>query len=237
MSSLKQSAKNYLNQIRHLVVRGIAKKHLENKFISNDFGFGRGTPIDRSFIHHFFCNNTSLVAGCCLEFGDSTYTNKYGTNVTKKTVFNYSDTPQISDGNISGDIAKPNSLPSEVFDCIICVNVLNFIFDISAAASGLRQMLKPNGRILLTLAGVSAHISRYDMNRWGDFWRLTDKAAIKLLEDAGFTIETMQIYGNPYACTAQLNGFSTEDIDQSELFRSHPDYQLVLTFTLSKSTA
>lgn len=231
----KKYVKNFLRYFKHLITRSLAKRDLEVKFISNDFGFSRGTPIDRHYIHNFFCENASFVTGCCLEFGDSTYMDKYGIDVTKKVTFNYSDAPFSSGRSIAGDIAKPNSLPSEEFDCIVCVNVLNFIYDLSAATLGLRRMLKQNGKLLLTLAGVSSHVSRYDMNRWGDYWRLTDKAAIKLLEDSGFTIEAMRVYGNPYACTAQLNGFSTEDVVQSELFPSHPDYQLVLAFTLSKS--
>ena len=88
--------------------------------------------------------------------------------------------------------------------------------------------------IILTLAGVSAHISRYDMNKWGDFWRITDKCATKLAKSAGFEVLKLVSYGNPVSCSAQLNGMSTEDLPIKSLLPSHNDYQLVVALILSK---
>jgi len=233
-SYFKKHIKAFLRLARQLVKRSVIKRNLDVKFISNDFGFGRGIPVDRYSMHTFFCKYGHFITNTCLEFGDTTYIDKYGAEVSEKVTFNYSNNSSCLGGSLSGDITKLNTLPSEAFDCIVCINVLNFIYEISDAVLGLKKMLKPNGKVLLTLAGVSSHISRYDMDRWGDYWRLTDKAAIKLLEKSGLTIDAMQVYGNPYACAAQLNGFSIEDLVQSELTSSHRDYQLVLAFTLSK---
>jgi hypothetical protein len=226
--------KKYLRSMKKFLTRKLAKKIFEVKFISNDFGFGRGVPVDRYYIDKFFSENSNLIVGNCLEFGDSAYLDKYGTAVTEKIIFNYSSTPHISGSNITGDITKLTSLPKDEFDCIVCINVLNFIYDLPQALLGLKHMLKLDGKILLTMAGVASHISRYDMNRWGDYWRVTDKAAVKLLEESGFKIELMKVFGNPYACTAQINGFCVEDINTSELIPAHQDYQLLIAFILSK---
>jgi hypothetical protein len=234
MSDLKIYFMNFLKFVMQWLRRNIIRREFTYKFISNDFGYGRGIPVDRYYIHKFFLDEARFVTGSCLEFGDTTYIDKYGKEVTKKTTFNYSSEPLSLDNNLAGDITKLNTLPEDVFDCIVSVNVLNFIYDLPAAVLGLKKMIKPSGKILLTLAGVSSHISRYDMDRWGDYWRLTDKATIKLLEDAGFTIEAKQVYGNPYSCTAQMNGFSSEELVQSKLFPSHPDYQLIISFVLRK---
>ena len=44
------------------------------------------------------------------------------------------------------------------------------------------------------------------------------------------------MYGNPYACSAQLNGFSFQDIEQSKLFPSDQDYQLLIALFLTKES-
>lgn len=229
-----QYIKRCLRSTKKLLTRNLAKYTFVTKFISNDFGFGRGLPIDRYYIDEYFFENSKFIFGNCLEFGDSAYLDRYGTFVTKKNIFNYSATPYIRGSNIDGDITKLTSLPKDEFDCIVCINVLNFIYDLPKALLGLKHMLKTDGKILLTMAGVASHISRYDMNRWGDFWRVTDKAAILLLEESGFKIELMSMYGNPYACTAQINGYCVEDVNKNELLPSHKDYQLLLGFILSK---
>ena len=38
--------------------------------ISDDFGFDRGTPIDRFYIERFLRDNAAAIAGRVLEVGD-----------------------------------------------------------------------------------------------------------------------------------------------------------------------
>ncbi|GEM_PF-2898356 len=66
-----------------------------------------------------------------------------------------------------------NTLPSNTIDCFIVTQTLNFIYDVKSAVRGIFHMLKDGGIILATVAGIS-QISRYDMDRWGDYWRFTD---------------------------------------------------------------
>ena len=53
---------------------------------SLQFGFDRGTPIDRHYIEAFLLRNAAFIRGHVLEVGDDTYTWRYG-----------GDTVQISD--------------------------------------------------------------------------------------------------------------------------------------------
>lgn len=225
---IKSVLKSLIYMLWHPFVRLVTPRRLSDGFVGNDFGFGRGTPIDRRYIHQFFSENAQLVSGSCLEFGELTYINKYGCNVSRKVVFNYSSTAHECDSEIRGDITIVEHLPEAKFDCIVCVNVLNFIFDINSSLIGLMRMLKKNGVIVLTVAGPAAHVSRYDMDRWGDFWRFTDKAIAQLVMEAGFSVESIQAYGNPASCVAQINGYSFEDVGMDSLLHNHPDYQLVI---------
>tara|TARA_B100000073_G_scaffold346719_1_gene358883 strand:- start:1873 stop:2571 length:699 start_codon:yes stop_codon:yes gene_type:complete len=205
-----------------------------NKFISNDYGDSRGTPITRFYIQHFFLNLDHFDWGNCLEFEDNRYINHFGNNVTKNNTFKLSNEFSKQDNFIYGDLTKSSVLPQEKFDLIVCTNVLNFIFDVESAMKGIHKMLKKNGKCIVTVDGPSSHISRYDMERWGDFWRFTNLSAKKLFEQSNFKIEKSTIYGNPYACSAQLNGFSIQDIDQSKLFPSEEDYQLLIALLVTK---
>ena len=213
----------------------LAKLHKANDcFIGNDYGFSRGTPVDRWYIHQFFVENAGLINGTCLEFGELTYIDKYGSNVSKKVVFNYSKILHLQDESIDGDITNVAQLPDSEFDCIVCVNVLNFIYDIKSALLGLAKMLKNNGVVVLTVAGPVAHISRYDMARWGDFWRFTDKSISQLVNEAGLLVESVKIYGNPFSCVTQINGYCVEDIGVEALLPIHSDYQLVIGLIVRK---
>jgi SAM-dependent methyltransferase len=228
--------KNLLLSIKGAIIRRVIKKQLNNEFLGSDFGFSRGCPVDRFYIDQFFNSHRGVVTGVCLEFGDTSYIKKYGNAVSGKYTFNYSKDCSMTGYQLVGDVSKVEELPCEMFDCIVCVNVLNFIYDSLSSLRGLKKLLKPGGQIILTLAGTSAHISRYDMDRWGDYWRMTDKAAIKLAEQAGFQVLKVETYGNPYACSAQLNGFSVEDLTYEKILPSHPDYQLVVGLLLTKKT-
>jgi SAM-dependent methyltransferase len=207
---------------------------MNDSFVGNDFGLGRGTPVDRWYIHQFFVDNAGLIRGSCLEFGELTYVNRYGNNVSHKVVFNYSDSLVLHDGEMRGDISIIESLPDSKFDCIVCVNVLNFIYDIKSALLGLGRMLKKNGVVILTVAGPTAHISRYDMVRWGDYWRFTDKSITQLVGEAGLLVENVKTYGNPLSCVTQINGYCVEDIGVDALITSHSDYQLVIGLVVRK---
>ena len=125
-------------------------------------------------------------------------------------------------------------MPKESFDSIICTNVLNFIFDVESAIKGIYQMLKKDGKCIVTLDGPSSHVSRYDMERWGDYWRFTNLSAKLAFERSNFKVEHCTVYGNPYACSAQLNGFCLQDVDQSKLFPSNQDYQLLIALCIKK---
>ena len=169
-----------------------------------------------------------------MEFGDLSYIEKYGFSVTDKITFNYSEINSMTGKNYTGDLSKTETMPSNIFDCIVCINVINFIYDIPAAMAGLYKILKVGGSVILTVAGPTAHISRYDMDRWGDYWRISDKALLRLSKEAGFSIQKVASYGNAYSASSQLNGFCSEELDSSELFNSHPDYPLVVALLLTK---
>ena len=196
--------------------------------ISRVWGFDRGLPVDRYYIERFLSAHGSDIRGRVLEIGDDTYTRKFGS-----AHFVQSDILHPVAGNsratIIADLTEEDSIPAEVFDCIICTQTLMFIFDIHKAMRTLYRILKPGGVLLMTVAGVS-QISRSDMERWGDYWRFTTLSTRRLCESvfppANVSVEG---HGNVLIAVAFLQGLAREELCQEELDASDPDYEVLIT--------
>jgi FkbM family methyltransferase len=194
--------------------------------ISRSFGFDRGTPIDRYYIEQFLEQNSSRIRGRVLEIGDNTYTQKYGTGVTKSEILNAVPSPQAT---IAGDLATGKNVPEDAFDCIILTQTLLCIYDVKSALTHAIKALKLGGTLLITVPGIS-QISRYDMDRWGDYWRFTDKSLKMLIEEAAPDSEIeVQTFGNVAVAKAYLDGLALEELPKEILDIHDNDYQLVLT--------
>lgn len=95
-------------------------------------------------------------------------------------------------------------------------------------------MLKKGGVVLATVAGIS-QISRYDMDRWGDYWRFTDLSIKKAFEEVfGEGNVQVETYGNVLASIAFLQGIAAEELTKEELFYKDKDYQMIITIKARK---
>ncbi len=203
------------------------------KPISRKFGFDRGTPIDRIYIDDFLNKNRQFITGTVCEIADNAYSLKYGHNVDKYEILHYTNDNKGT--TIVGDLTNTDTLPHGHVDCFILTQTLNFIYDVKAAIEGLHHILSNQGVALITVAGIS-QISRYDMDRWGDYWRFTD-LSIKKLFDEVFGKENIEVevYGNVLAATAFLQGVAAEELTQEELFYKDKDYQLTIVIKATKN--
>lgn len=208
---------------RHIKYIRLDKK---TKPISSVFGYDRGTPIDRYYIDKFLIDNQSVINGVCCEIAEDTYCKRFGNNITKQEILHFDNSnPQAT---IIGDLTKHNSLPKNHLDCFVCTQTFNFIYDIQSAFRGAYQMLKPGGILLATVAGIS-QVSRYDMDRWGDYWRFTDLSLKKIALDTGFKNVQVKIYGNALAATLFVQGVAIEDLKNTILLDKHDDdFQVIL---------
>jgi len=199
-----------------------------NKFepLSRKFGFDRGTPIDRIFMNRFLEKNSDIITGIVLEIAESTYTKKYGKNVTKIDVLHAAEGNK--EATIVGDLATGKNILKDRFDCIILLQTLHVIYDYKAVIKNCYEALKEGGVLLLTAPGIS-QISRYDMDRWGDYWRFTDLSLKKVLAEY-FRFENIEVehYGNYKLVSEFLNGRAAEELDAKDFDFIDDDYQLFL---------
>jgi SAM-dependent methyltransferase len=196
--------------------------------ISRVFGFDRGQCIDRYYIEKFLSSHAQDVRGVVLEIGDNAYTLRFGRDrVTKSDVLHVERAhPKAT---VIADLTHADGMPADAFDCIIFTQTLQFIYDVRAAVQTLHRVLKPGGVLLATLPGIS-QISRFDMDRWGEYWRFTTLSARRLLEEAFASANvSVEAHGNVLAAIAFLHGFAAEELRLEELDYHDPDYQLLIT--------
>jgi len=228
--------KNILIQFAKGVVRKTNKISWHNlrsiQPVSTDFGFTRGIPVDRYYIEKFLEENKSYIQGRVLEVADSTYSKKFNSGVEKFEIF--STGGENVKATVTGDLTNPSSLPENMIDCFICTQTFNFIYDVKKAIEGSFKLLKPGGVILCTVAGL-CQVSRYDMDRWGDYWRFTDLSIRKMFSEVfGEQNVELSIFGNVLSATALLQGISSEELKTEELNFNDRNYQVVISVVAKK---
>ena len=201
--------------------------------VSRTFGLDRGTAIDRFYIERFLAARSDSIRGRALEFGDDAYTRRFGgARVTRRDVLH--PVPGNPAATIVADLERGDPVPQAAFDCVIATQVLPVVYDTRAVVRAIARMLAPGGTALVTAPGIT-QISRYDMDRWGDYWRFTSRSLRRLFE-AEFPAERIEVgtHGNALASAAFLMGLAAEELERTELEHHDPDYELVITLVATR---
>jgi SAM-dependent methyltransferase len=209
-------------------VRGVRLGSLKRtRPISANYGFERGTPVDRFYIDQFLTAHRDAIRGRVLEIGDDEYTRRYGGDAVT-----HSDVLHAGEGNpqatIVADLADAPAIADESFDCVICTQTLLLIYDVRAAVKTLHRILAPGGVALVTVPGVS-RICRDEADEWGDYWRFTSDSATRLFADE-FGAENIKTtaYGNVLAATAMLHGLAAEEVGTKRLNARDRDFEVLI---------
>jgi SAM-dependent methyltransferase len=194
---------------------------------SATFGVDRGQPVDRWYIDRFLEANARDLRGVVLEIAERTYTDRFGGDGIERAEVLHVDAGAPG-ATLIGDLGTGEGIPDAAFDCAILTQTLPFIYDFGAAIRHLERALRPGGVVLATMAGIS-QVSRYDMDRWGDYWRFTSASATRMFEEV-FGEGTVSVagYGNVLSAAALLYGVSAEELTREELDARQPDYEVLL---------
>jgi SAM-dependent methyltransferase len=196
--------------------------------VSRVFGSDRGRPIDRWYIERFLLGHRDDVRGRVLEVAEATYTSWYGDGqVTASDVLYAAE--GLPEATVVGDLTTGEGLPAGAYDCFICTQTLQYVFDVAAAVRGTRELLAPGGVLLCSVPAL-AQTSRLDRQRWGDWWRFTAGSTRRLLEDVyGTGNVTVSAHGNALVAAAFLYGLAAEEIDPVALEADDDEYEVVIT--------
>ena len=204
---------------RHLSLRRVAP-------VGAHFGFDRGTPVDRHYIEAFLDRHRDDVRGCVLEVLDRSYTERFGgPRVTRSDVVDINAANSVA--TYVDDLSAPRVLPQGAFDCFICTQTLQYIYEIRAAVATIHDVLAPGGVALVTVPGITP-IDDRGLATW--YWSLTRHAAAQLFSDAfGSDQVRVEGCGNALAATALLQGLAAEDLPQDALSVRDTRYDLLVT--------
>jgi SAM-dependent methyltransferase len=179
--------------------------------VSGCYGTDRGSPIDRYYIERFVEGRRAGISGAVLEVQDPNYTDRFGADVTERIVIGIAPGPAIT---LISDLQDLKEIASETVDCVILTQTLQFIYDLQAALASVHRVLKPGGRLIVTLPGICP----LGPDVWPIYWSFTPWSAQKLVEDAfpggDVSVET---YGNVLSAMAFLHGLALEEMDAEKL--------------------
>ena len=186
------------------------------------WGHERGLPICRYYLEQFLGVCARDIRGQCLEFADDWYTSRFGgAAVTRVDVLHIDDSnPRAT---IVADLTRPNNIPSDRFDCIICTFVLHVIFEVDKAIAELHRILRPGGVLLVAVP----HISMCDP-QYHELWRFTPEGLSLILAQAfGARHVSVRAYGNSLTAAGQIRGLVPEEFTGAEL--DHTDERFAVT--------
>jgi peptidoglycan/xylan/chitin deacetylase (PgdA/CDA1 family) len=198
---------------------------------SDEFGFDRGTPVDRVYIERFLEAHRACIFGDVLEVQEPGYTRRYGgIRVRREHVVD------IDAGNpratIVADLCAPGSLPAAAYDCAIVTETLQLLADEHAALRNLHHALRPGGTLLLTIPCLS----RQDPEAVeSDRWRMLPLGLAERLARACPDAEIhVEGHGNLLASIAFLAGLAAEELRPAELDADDAAFPLIACARLTK---
>lgn len=209
-----------------------AFKMLSRKPISRVFGSERGKAVDRFYIEKFLSENADCIKGVVLEVLNNNYTLKYGGNKVKESVISH--VRGWGKNTVLCNFETGEGVRNERYDCIICTQTLQYIYDLKAAITNIYGMLKNGGTALITVPGIKP-LCEYDNHNWGEYWSFTENSIKRICNevcDEG-NIEISQ-YGNVKISTAYLYGVCVEELSESDFDYVDPQYPFLICAKIVK---
>ena len=201
--------------------------------VSDIFGYDRDIQsVHRYYVDNFVASHADKIKGTVLEVGDSMYIDRFKEKINDYNVIHYSDVKSAR--GFVADLTKKETIPAAKFDCFICTQTFNFIYDIHRAIEGAHHLLKPGGYLIATVSGIQ-QISKYDHSRWGDYWRLTDIACTRAFGDVfGREQVKVQSFGNVLSAISALEGFASSELSREEMNHHDPAYPIIIGIIAQK---
>jgi SAM-dependent methyltransferase len=194
--------------------------------IDPNWGFERGTPIDRVYVERFIGSHAADVRGRVLEIAAPDYTNAFGRGVERVDILMATEGNQ--EATIVGDLTSAPHVPDDSFDCAIVTQTMQFIYEVSSALGTLHRILAPGGVLLATVPGLTK-ISSIEDELYGEWWHFTGRSVRRLAEDVfGAGNVDVETYGNVLAASGFLYGLASSDLEPPELDAHDPLYEVVI---------
>jgi hypothetical protein len=190
--------------------------------ISPTYGFERGTPIDRYYVHRFFKARGHLLTGRALEIQTTDHIRRYGSAIQ---VADSLDINPAFRPTYCCDLAQASVVPSAAYDCFVLPNTLCFLRNLEGALREALRIVRPGGAILATVP-VFVPLTPDVEDYWhasADGWRI-------ILDRVWVGCETIvESHGNCLAAAAAMYGVAAEELTHEELGVADRRYPVLVT--------
>ena len=195
---------------------------------SDYFGFDRGTPVDRYYVHRFYHENRASVSGDVLEIQGTGYTRRYGHNLRRAESL---DIDPAVHPTFLCDLARADTVvDADSYDCFLLPNSFQHMRNLEPAMRQALRIVRPGGTILATVPALVPLIAdgpQYWMMS-AEGWR---QMAARAWSEADIEVCA---YGNCLAATAAMLGLAMEELSEAELEHQDDRYPVMITILCRK---
>ena len=192
--------------------------------LSDDYGFGRGQPLDRRYIEEFLSHHRDAISGSVLEVGDPRYSKQFGQGRVAATTVVDID-PSNPGATLVADLNEPGSLPADAFDCIILTETLHLLAWPEVCLVNCETALRSGGCLLLTVPALKRQSPRRPES---DFWRFTPAGLDLLLRRNWHGPFSVSSFGNLRVCVGFLLAHVVEDFPEEDFVLNDPRFPLTV---------
>jgi SAM-dependent methyltransferase len=190
---------------------------------SSTYGFERGTPIDRHYLHRFLTAHRNLVTGDVLEVQTTSTTDRYGRAVRRADTFDI--VPDFEPTYLCDFTAANPPIPERAYDCLLLPNTLPHFRDLDGGLANARRVVRPGGAILASAGGLLPLTGDV-----ADYWRFSPdgwrERLIKAWPGCDLTVDG---HGNCLAAIAAQLGLALEELSAAELDVVDPRFPVLIT--------
>jgi hypothetical protein len=199
--------------------------------VARDWGFSRGTPVDRYYINAFLESCAADVRGAILDVQEPDTARRIGGDRIARV-----DVIDVDGRNpratIVADLRCAPNVPAASYDCIVLTQTLHLVDDMPAVVAECARMLRPGGVLLVTMPCVSRIANDYGPAH--DHWRVTVPAARRLFGDQFGPHIRVESWGSAAAAAAFLYGLAVHELTSETLDFHDPHYPLLVTVRAEK---
>lgn len=190
---------------------------------SANFGFDRGTPVDRYYLHRFLEAHRQSITGDVLEIQSPGYTERYGHGVRRAHTVDID--PRFGPTHLVDLGRSRGVIPDAAYDCVLLPNTLSLLRDVESCLAQALRIVRPGGAIL-----ASASVFVPLVPDAPDYWRMSQAGWTEVLgrvwQDAEVGVEA---HGNCLAAVAAMLGLAAEELSEAELDVKDPRYPVLIT--------
>lgn len=193
---------------------------------SDNFGFERGTPLDRYYLLRFLERHRASITGRVLEIQLPGYTERFGHGVT--AAHSVDIVPTFAPTYVCDLAQSKGIIPDASYDCFLLPNTLCVLRDIEGCLRHALRVVRPGGMILATTAALVPLTGDAP-----DYWHLSADGWREVAErawsrDGEFEIDA---HGNCLAAVAAMLGLAYEELDPAELDVNDPRFPVLVTLS------